>query len=141
MALEKLYIKKGASVAPTCIIARSVAAKVKDGLTQIEAEEIHQVEEVAFPHVPQYLISKERLDGKEGEHYNLTELPINEEIDAETKLCTNYHVAIFFQRPTMDYKHSKILAKTKQRLGDMEIPLGNGMVEPIYTMQRENKAW
>ena len=32
----------------------------------------------------------------------------------------------------MDYKYSKIFAKTKQRLEDMEIPLDNRMVEPIY---------
>ena len=100
-------------------------------------EEIHQVEEVAFLHMPQYLISKERPNGKEGQHYNLAQLPINEEIDVETGLYTNYHVAVFFQRPTMDYKHSKILAKTKQRLEDMEIPLGNGIVEPIYIPCKE----
>ena len=103
----------------------------------MELNEIHQVEEGAFQHVPQYLISKERLDGKEGQHYKLMQLPMDEEIDAVIGLCTNYHVAVFFQRPTTDYKYNKILAKTKQRLEDMEIPLGNGMVEPIYIPCKE----
>ena len=66
VALEKLYIERGVLVAPTSIISGSVADKVKGGLTQVEAEEIHLVEEVAFPHVPQYLTSKERPDDKEG---------------------------------------------------------------------------
>ena len=52
VALEKLYIESGALVAQTCIISGSVVDKVKGGLTQVEAEEIHLVEEVAFPHVP-----------------------------------------------------------------------------------------
>ena len=58
-------------------------------------------------------------------------------MDAQTSLCTNYHVVVFFQRPTMDYKHSKILAKTKQHLEDMEISLGIGMVKPIYIPCKE----
>ena len=52
VTLEKLYIEKGAPLAPTCIITRSVADKIKGGLTQIEAEEIHQVEEVGFLYMP-----------------------------------------------------------------------------------------
>ena len=85
----------------------------------------------------QYLISKERPNGKEGQHYNLTQLPMDEETDAQTGFCTNYHVIVFFQRFTKDYKHNKILAKTKQRLEDMEITMGNGMVEPIYIPCKE----
>ena len=137
VALEKLSIERGAPIAPTCIISGSVVDKVKDGLAQVEAKEIHLVEEIAFPHVPQYLISKKRLDDKEGQHYNLTQLPMDEETNAQTGLCTNHHVAVFFQRSTPNYKHSKIFTKTKQRLKDMEIPVGNGMVEPIYIPCKE----
>ena len=114
VALEKLYIERGAPIASTCIILGSVADKVKGRLAQIEAEEIHLIEVVAFPHVPQYLISKERPDGKEGQHYNLTQLPMDKEVDAQTGLCTNYHVVVFFQRSTTNYKSCEILAKTKQ---------------------------
>ena len=136
MALKKLYIERGAPIAPTCIILGSIVDKVKGGLTQIEAEEIHLVEVIAFPHVPQYMILKEIPDGKEGKHYNLTQLHMDKEVDAQIGLCTIYHVAVFFQRP-IDYKHREILAKMKQRLNDMEIPLGNGMVEPIYIPCKE----
>ena len=78
-----------------------------------------------------------RSDGKEGQHYNLIQLPMEEEVDAVTRLSSNYQVAVFFQRSIIDYKHAEILEKTRQRLMDMEISLEIGMVEPIYILCKE----
>ena len=55
---------------------RSIINKVKDGFLQIEAKKVHMVEVIAFLYVPQCLIPKERLDGKEEEHCNLIHLPM-----------------------------------------------------------------
>ena len=136
LALEKLYNERGSSLASTCAIMGSVADEVKEGFIQIEAEEVHLVEIVAFTHVP-LLSPISRSDGKEGQHYNLTQLPMEEETNAVTRLSSNYQVVVFFQRPIINYKHAEILEKTRQRLKDMEISLEIGIVEPIYIPCKE----
>ena len=54
------------------------------------------VEPIAFSHVPRYLVSKERSDDKKEQYYNLTQLSMDGEVNAQIRLCTNYHVAVIF---------------------------------------------
>ena len=66
LASEKLYIKRSILVAPTCFINDSISNKFKSGFSQIEVEEIYIAKVVAFFYIRHYLVSKKRLNGKEG---------------------------------------------------------------------------
>ena len=138
VAMEELAIDEG-------IKARDCRppTKKEDLLTmdikESEAEEISQLSKIAFPHVRQLLYPLERPDGKGGQHFNLTQLPIETEVDPGTGLSLDYHIAIHFERPSTDYTHSQILNMATSRLAYMGIELGIGMAEPIYIPCKEKE--
>ena len=94
----------------------------------------------SYPHVSQTLFPLERPDGIEGQHFNITQLPFEVEVDPDTGLSYDYQVAIYFQRPTKQYTHEEILKLTQARLKDMRIALGSKIAEPIAILCKNGSA-
>ena len=109
------------------------------GVPEKEAEEMSQFSKIAFPHVKQLLYPLERPDGKGGQHFNLTQLPIKTEVDPGTGLSFDYHIAVHFDRPSTNHTHNEILNMATARLGCMSIELGIGLAEPIYIPCKEKE--
>ena len=80
------------------------------GMPETEAEEMSQINKIAFPHVKPLLYPLERPDGKGGQHFNLTQLPMETEIDPGTGLSLDYHIAVCFE------KHQQIIRTMKYSL-------------------------
>ena len=112
---------------------------IKLGISEVEAEEMCHPHKIAFPHVKQLLYPLERPDGKGGQHFNLTQLPIETEVDPGTGLSLDYHIAIHFEKPATDYTHTEVLIMTTARLAYMNIEVGLGLAEPIYIPCKEKE--
>ena len=137
MAMEKLAIDEG-------VKTKDCRPSMKEdligiGISEGEAEEMSQLCKITFPHVKQLLYPLERSDGKGGQHFNLTQLPIETKVDPGTGLSLDYHIAVFFERPSTDYTHNEILTMTTNRLAHMGIELGIGLAEPIYIPCKEKE--
>ena len=138
MAMEKLAIDEG--IKPKdCRPSIKKEDLIKSGISEVEAEELSHLGKIAFPHVKQLLYPLERPDGKGGQHFNLTQLPIETEVDPSTGLSLDYHIAIHFERPSKDYTHNEILTMANTRLALMSIELGIGLAEPIYIPCKEKE--
>ena len=70
------------------------------------------------------------MDGKEGGHFNLTQVPFDVEID-ENGFAFDYQVAITFELCERTLLRDEIYAKTEERLKAMKIDLGEILGEPI----------
>ena len=136
--MEKLAIDEGVK-AKDCRPPTKKEDLIEMGVKEGEAEEMSQITKIAFPHVRQLLYPLERPDGKGGQHFNLTQLPIETEIDPGTGLSLDYHIAIHFEKPATDYTHIEILNLASTRLACMGIELGIGMAEPIYIPCKEKE--
>ena len=126
VAMEKLAIDEGVRT-KDCRPSMKKDDLIEMGVPAGEAEEMSQLYKIAFPHVKQLLYPLERPDGKGGQHYNLTQLPIETEVDPGTGLSLDYHIAVFFERPSTDYTHDEILTMATVRLAYMKIELGIGL--------------
>ena len=101
---------------------------------------MNQLYKIVFPHMKQQLYSLERPDGKDGQHFNLTQLPIETEVDPDIGFSFDYHIVVYFKRPSTYYIHNEILTMTTVRLAYMSIEMGIRLAEPIYIpMQRERE--
>ena len=87
----------------------------------------------SFPYVPQREWPSKREDGKEGQHYNLTQLPFDIEVD-EDGFSFDYQVAIHFELGETKWERDVIMHKVKERLSIMHIELGDLIGEPIAIM-------
>ena len=112
---------------------------IEMGIKEAKVEEMSQLSKIAFPHVKQLQYPLERPDGKGGQHFNLTQLPIETNVDPGTGLSLDYHIAIHFEITSTIYAHNEILNMTSTRLAFMGIELGIGMTEPIYIPCKEKK--
>ena len=138
VAMEKLAIDEGVKT-KDCRPSMKKEDLVARGIPEREAEEMSQLYKIAFPHVQQLLYPLERPDGKGGQHFNLTQLPIETEVDPGTGLSLDYHIAVFFERPSTDYTHNEILIMATTRLACMNIEMGIGLAEPIYIPCKEKE--
>ena len=138
MAMEKLAIDEGVK-AKECRPPMKKEELIEMGISEMEAEEMSKLGKIAFPHVKQLLYPLERPDGKGGQHFNLTQLPIETEVDPGTGLSVDYHIAVHFDKPSMDYTHNKILTMATARLAHMGIEMGIGLAEPIYIPCKEKE--
>ena len=137
-AMENLAIDEGVK-AKDCRPSMKKADLMEMGITESEAEEMSQLNKIAFPHVKQLLYPLERPYGKGGQHFNLTQLPIETEIDPGTGLSLDYHIAVHFEKPATDYTHNEVLTMVTTRLAHMKIELGIGLAEPIYIPCKEKE--
>ena len=119
VAMEKLAIDEGIK-AKDCRPSMKKEELIAMGMSEGEAEEMSQIIKIAFPHVKQLLYPLERPDGKGGQHFNLTQLPIETEVDPGTGLSLDYHIAVHFERPITDYTHNEILTMATTRLASHE---------------------
>ena len=110
VAMEKLAIEgvKTKDCRPSMKKEDLIGTSISDG----KAEEMSQVFKIAFPHVTQLLYPLERPDGKGGQHFNLTQLPIETEVDPSTGLSFDYHIAVHFERPSIDYTNEILTMAT-----------------------------
>jgi hypothetical protein len=125
--MEKLAIEEGA---PESFVPTPTHTLMKNGFSDKEAKELQKAV-FSYPHVAQTCFPKTRLDGIEGQHFNLTQLPFEIETDIDTGLSHDYHVAIYFQKPIQQSTHEEIMAQTQARLKEMRIPLGSKIADPI----------
>ena len=82
-AMENLAIDEGVK-SKDCKPPSKKEDLIEMGITEGEAEEMCQIGKIAFPHVKQLLYPMERPDGKGGQHFNLTQLPLETEVDPGT---------------------------------------------------------
>ena len=97
-----------------------------------EAKEIQNARP-SFPYVPQREWPSKREDGKEGQHYNLTQLPFDIEVD-ENGYSFDYQVSIHFELGEQKWERDHIMHKVKERIQTMNIELGDLIGEPIAIM-------
>ena len=138
IAMEKLAIEEGVK-ARDCRPSTKKEDLIAMGIMEGEAEELSQIGKIAFPHVKQLLYPLEREDEKGGHHFNLTQLPIETEVDPGTGLSLDYHIAVHFDKPSTDYTHHEILTMASARLAHMGIEMGIGLAEPIYIPCKEKE--
>ena len=109
-------------------------------ISEAEAKEMSKICKIVFPHAKQLLYTLERPDGKGGQYFNLTQLSIKIEVDPCTRLYFDYHIVVYFDKPTTNYIHNEILTMTTTRLAHMSIKMGIGLVEPIYISCKEKET-
>ena len=129
-AMEKIAIDQGLEELFT---DETIADRVTRGIPRKEAEELESVS-ISFPRVPQTLYPSKRCDGLPGQHLNLTQLPNEIEIDPISCLSLDFHIAIHFQLPNNPLFHNHVKELVKERLKDMNIPLGTNLIEPISVL-------
>ena len=76
------------------------------------------------------------MDGKEGGHFNLTQVPFDVEID-ENGFAFDYQVAITFELCERTLLRDEIYAKTEERLKAMKIDLGPKKMLMTFFMVRD----
>ena len=134
--MEKLAIEEGATPISTPTPIQSL---IKSGFSEKEAKEFQKAV-ISYPHVEQTCFPLHRPDGIAGQHFNITQLPFEIETDPDTGLSQDYHVAIFFQKPSRQYTHEEVLALAQARLKEMRIALGNKIAEPIAILCRNGSS-
>ena len=107
----------------------SVSQLVKMGMAHNEALE-HLEAVPSFPYIPQEAWPSKRIDGKEGGHFNLTQVPFDVEID-EGGFALDYQIAITFELCERNLTRDEIHSKTIERLKKMDIELGDILGEPV----------
>ena len=97
-----------------------------------EAKEMQKAKPL-FPYVPQLEWPSKREDGIEGQHFNLTQLPFDIEVN-ENGFSFDYQIAINFELKETKWKKYVIMNKVKERLTTMNIKMGDLIGEPIAIM-------
>ena len=130
--MEKLAAEEGA---PLCFTPTPLHNLIRNGFSESEAKEFLKAVH-SYPHVSQSCFPTCCPDGITGQHFNIMQLPFDIETDPNTGLSLDYHIAIYFHKPTCNYTHEEILALTQARLKEMKIALGNKIAEPIAILCR-----
>ena len=104
----------------------------KNGMEIEEATECQNAIS-SFPFVIQEEWPSKREDGIEGQHFNLTQIPFDVEID-ELGFSLDYHIAISFEIGESKWPRESILEKIKARLRKMKMEVGEMISEPIAMM-------
>jgi hypothetical protein len=116
----------------------SVADKATRGIPQQETEEMMYAQ-VAYPRIPQQLYPKTRSDNILGQHYNITQIPFDIATNPDTGLSLDYHVAIHFKPPRTPILYDVVKAMVLKRCTDMEIPLGQDLIDPVTILCKHDK--
>ena len=120
--------------------SHSVSKLVRMGVSHDEALDCI-MSEPTFPYVLQEEWPSKRMDGKEGNHYNLTQLPHEIEVD-EYGFALDYHVAILFELEDIVLLKDDVMNMVVARLKHMHIEVGSILGEPIAIMcYHGSKRW
>ena len=87
----------------------------------------------SFPFVIQEVWPSKRGDGIEGQHFNLTQIPFDVEVD-ENGFALDYQIAISFEIENLKVSKESVMEKVKERLKKMKIAIGSMIREPIAIM-------
>lgn len=105
-----------------------------------EAKEMQKAKP-SFPYVPQKEWPSKRDDGIEGQHFNLTQLPFDMEVD-ENGFSFDYQIAVNFELKETKWDNDVIMTKVKERLDIMKIKTGDLIGEPIAIMcYHKSNTW
>ena len=74
-----------------------------------------------------------REDEIEGQHFNLTQIPFDVEVD-EHGFALDYQIAISFEIGNLKLSKESVMEKVKERLKKMKIAIGSMIGEPIVIM-------
>ena len=129
--MNAIICENGEALEPTL----SVSELVKFGMNHEEALE-HLEAVPSFPYIPQEAWPSKRMDGKEGGHFNLTQVPFDVEID-ENGFAFDYQVVITFELCERTLLRDEIYAKTEERLKAMKIDLGPKKMLMTFFMVRD----
>jgi hypothetical protein len=105
---------------------------MKKGIDFDEAKEMQKARP-SFPYVPQLEWPSKREDGIEGQHFNLTQLPFDIEVD-ENRFSFDYQIVINFELNETKWEKDEIMNKVKERLTIMNIKTWELIGEPIAIM-------
>ena len=105
---------------------------VKMGMNGPEAHEMVESSS-SFPFVAQEEWPSKRTDGKEGMHYNLTQIPSDVKV-GENGFALDYHISIHFEIEGIELDRDVILNLTNDRLKTMRIEVGEILGEPIAVL-------
>jgi hypothetical protein len=119
----------------------SITNLLELGLNEQEAHEL-SIAKVSFPMVSQNEWPHARDDQVRGQHYHLTQIPFDIEIDPATGLALVYKIFLHFEKPKTAYIGEAIVNLAKERFQVMQIGLGN-ILEPIapFCSSRDDKVW
>ena len=109
-----------------------VATLVKNGMREKEAKECQNAL-ISFPFVIQEEWPNSREDGKDGQHFNLTQIPSDVEVD-KFGFSFDYQIAILFEMGEKEWEKETIMSLVEERLKEMNIELGEVIGEPIAIM-------
>ena len=86
--------------------------------------------EAFFSFVIQEKWPNSRKDGKMGQHFNLTQIPLDVEVD-RFGFSFYYHIAISLKMGEIEWENDTIMSLVENRLKKMSIDLGDIIGEPI----------
>ena len=105
---------------------------IKKNINFDEAKEMQKAKP-SFPYVPQMEWPSKKENGIEGQHFNLTQLPFDMEMD-ENGFSFDYQIMINLELKETKWKKDIIMTKIKERLDIMKIQTGDLIGEPIAIM-------
>jgi hypothetical protein len=116
-------------------------ANEKAGLSAEEALELTSAK-VAFPKIRQQAWPNIRSDNKMDNHFHLTQLHFDVQVDTTTNFARTYHVMLHFEKPIKKYLSSEIIELINDRFQKMGIILRD-ILEPIAPLCSaiDPKAW
>ena len=109
-----------------------VATLVKNGMKKKKAKECQNAL-ISFSFVIQEEWPNSRHDGKDGQHFNLTQIPFDVEVD-KFGFSFDYQIAILFEMGEKEWARDTIMDLVELRLKEMNIELGNNIGESIALM-------
>ena len=113
---------------------------VKRGMCEFEAHEVVE-SSPSFPFVDQEEWHFKRTDGKEGMHFNLTQIPLDVEM-GDHRFTLDYHIFIHFEIERRELDRDVIHNLTNDRLKAMRIEVGEVLGESIAVICfHETKRW
>ena len=109
-----------------------ISELIRKGMEIDEATECQQAIP-SFPFVIQEEWPSKRMDGIEGQHFNLTQIPFDVEVDKHG-FALDYQIAISFEIGNLKVSKEYVIEKIKERLKKMKIEIGSMIGEPIAVM-------
>ena len=119
--MEKLGLENGDEI---MFMDETLKDMITRGMLLEEAKEAWEAT-IAFPRTPQLLYPMEREDGIIGQHYNLTKIPFDIQVNPGIGSALDFHVEIHFEVHTKTpLFHDDVKSKVTKRLLEMNSPLG-----------------
>ena len=109
-----------------------ISELIRKGMEIDEATKCQQATP-SFLFVIQEEWPSKRVDGIKGQHFNLTQIPFDVEVD-EHGFALNYQIAISFEIGNLKVSKESVMEKIKERLKKMKIAIGSMIGEPIVIM-------